>query len=155
MLIVLVLNTLQHNSTVIVIRLFIMGIWPPNSIERYNQGFFLHMHRSPLAYEVFDRPVLPSAQPAGHFCPLCGLFPPKRPIFVEKGHFLLKKRFCLKSGLNRPKSNEFLAHVPDTIFPVAPLFLSLQANILRTGQYAGMPSIWKKTLFCGRPGIFW
>ena len=63
-------------------------------------GFFFYtcsMHRhpwhmkhpwpyeAPLAYEVFDRPVFPSAE---------------------------KTTFCLKSGLNRPKSNAFLHFWP-------------------------------------------
>ena len=106
--------------------------------------FFLHMHRPPLAYEVFDRPVLPSAQAIFVLC--VGHFSSRKGLFFEKGHFLLKKRLFylkLKSGLNRPKSNEFLQFLalPDTIFPVAPLFCHFrpifwgQANMLACPAY--------------------
>ena len=110
------------------------------------KGFFLHMHRPPLAYEVFDRPFLPSAQAifvlcVGHFSSRKGPFLSKKATFCWKNDFLLK----IRTGQAKIQWIFAIFGPSGHNFSCGTTFLSLQANFLRTGQYAGMPGICKKT----------
>ena len=125
--------------------------WYQSSIGWYQSSIVASVLNSKIFFSTQATPGIwgfwqaSFALSAGHFCPLCGtFFSPKRPIFVEKSHFLLKNGFLLKkSRLNRQKSNEFLQFLvlSDTIFPVELLFCHFrpvfwgQANMLACPAY--------------------